>query len=149
MKKKKKGKRRRRRRRRKRQCPGKKKKKKRKKKKRRKRQTFRPKNKIRKKKILKRKVLDEAHVQVHMGILVIYLSNSSHLVFSPFWKENFLVGFGRKHLNPTIIFLSALPYQTLSKKFSPHSLSLSLSLILPKIHFTKHTLKVAVLWTWL
>ena len=93
--------------------------------------------------------MDEAHVQVHMGILVIYLSNSSHLVFSPFWKENFLIGFGRKHLDPTIIFLSTPPYQTLSKKFFSLSLSLSLSLILPKIHFTKHTLKVAILWTWL
>ena len=130
MKKKKKGQRRRRRRRRKRQCPGKKKKKKKEKEKK-EEATFIPKNKIRKKKKIKRNVLDEAHVQGHMGILVIYLSNSSHIVFSLFWKENFLVGFGRKHLNPTIIFLSALPYQTLSKKFSPHSLSLSLSLSHP------------------
>ena len=32
----------------------------------------------------KSKVLDEAHVQVHMDIFVIYLSNSPHSVFSPF-----------------------------------------------------------------
>ena len=88
--------------------------------------TSRPERKEKKKKKRRRKrnVLDEVHVQVHMGILVIYLSNSFHLVFSPFWNEKFLVDFGRKHLGTTIIFLSAPPNQTLSKKFSPHFLSL-------------------------
>ena len=32
----------------------------------------------------KSKVLDEAHVQVHMDIFIIYLSNSPYSVFSPF-----------------------------------------------------------------
>ena len=44
-------------------------------------------------------------------------------VFSPFWKENFLVGLGRKHLGFTIYFPSSSPNQTHSKKFSfPFSL---------------------------
>ena len=44
-------------------------------------------------------------------------------VFSPFWKENFLVGLGRKHLGLTIYFPSSSPNQTYSKKFSfPFSL---------------------------
>ena len=87
-------------------------------------QTRKKRKKEKKKRRRKRNVLDEVHVQVHMGILVIYLSNSFHLVFSPFWNEKFLVDFGRKHLGTTIIFLSAPPNQTLSKKFSPHFLSL-------------------------
>ena len=45
--------------------------------------------KKKKEKKRKRNVLNETHVQVHMGILVIYLSNSSHLVSFLFWKENF------------------------------------------------------------
>ena len=54
-------------------------------------------------------------------------------------------------MSPTIIFPSFLPNQILSKKFSLHSLSLSLSyfillllllfFIFPKIHHTKHTLR--------
>ena len=50
--------------------------------------TSRP-NKKKKEKKRKRNVLNETHVQLHMGILVIYLSNSSHLVSFLFWKENF------------------------------------------------------------
>ena len=46
----------------------------------------------------------QAHVQVHMSIFVIYLSNSSHSIFSPFWRENILVGSERKHLSPTNFF---------------------------------------------
>ena len=38
------------------------------------------------KKKRKRQQIGQAHVQVHMSIFVIYLSNSSHSVFSPFWK---------------------------------------------------------------
>ena len=33
-----------------------------------------------------------------------HVSDFLPLVFSPFWGENFLVGLGRKHLNPTIFF---------------------------------------------
>ena len=44
-------------------------------------------------------------------------------IFSPFWKENFLVSLKRKHSNPTIYFLSFTPIQTHSKKiFFPFSL---------------------------
>ena len=43
----------------------------------------------RRKKKRKRQQIGQAHVQVHMSIFVIYLSNSSHSVFSPFWREHF------------------------------------------------------------
>ena len=39
-------------------------------------------------------------------------------VFSLFWGENFLVGLGRKHPNPTIYFPFSLPNQIHSKEFS-------------------------------
>ena len=55
-------------------------------------------------------------MQVHMGIFVIYLSDSSHSVFSPFWTENILVGLKRKHLNPINFFPSPSSNQTLTKK---------------------------------
>ena len=38
-------------------------------------------------------------------------------VFSPFWRENFLVKLGRKHLGFTIYFSSFPSNQTHSKKF--------------------------------
>ena len=78
-------------------------------------------------------------MQVHMGIFVIYLSNSFYSIFFLFWREIFLVGPKRKHPGPTIIFLSPLPNQTPSKKFFLLIFSPFFSII-PKIHSTKHTL---------
>ena len=92
----------------------------------------------------KKKRTGRAYVQVHMGIFVIYLLNSSHSIFSPFWRENFLVSLGRKHLNPTIIFLSPPLNQILSKKFSLLVFS-HFFFILPKIHFIKHTLRLPII----
>ena len=59
-----------------------------------------------------------------MDIFVNQEKINSHSVFSSFWKENILVGLGRKYLGPTIYFLSSPPNQTHSKKvflsiFSP------------------------------
>ena len=59
-----------------------------------------------------------------MDIFVNQEKINSHSVFSPFWKENILVGLGRKYLGPIIYFLSSPPNQTHSKKvflsiFSP------------------------------
>ena len=61
-------------------------------------------------------------------------------VFSSFWGENFLVGPGRKHLDPIIYFPSTIPNQVHSKKvflsiFSP---KFSIHLISP---LNKHTLR--------
>ena len=88
----------------KRQHPGKKKKRK-KKRRRRKRQRL--------ERTKKSNVLDKVHVQVHMGIFVIYLSNSSHSIFSPFWRELF-----GEHTWLQLTFFSPSSNQTLSKKFS-------------------------------
>ena len=58
-----------------------------------------------------------------LGIFVIYLSNSSHSVFSPFWRENILVGLERKHLGPTNFFsLPFLQPNTHQNFFLPFSL---------------------------
>ena len=60
-------------------------------------------------------------------------------VFSLFWRENFLVGQGRKHLGPTIYFSSFPSNQTHSKKvlFPIFSPKFSIHPILPP---NKHTL---------
>ena len=81
-------------------------------------------------------------MHLHMGIFVIYLSNSPHSAFSHF-GENFLASIRRKHLTPTNIFLSLSLFQpnTLQKVFFPHFLSFFF-FIFPKIHSTKHTLNV-------
>ena len=59
------------------------------------------------------------------------------LVFSPIWGENFLMGLGRKHLGPTIYFLSSPPNQIHSKKFFfPFSLQIFPSTL---FHLQKNT----------
>ena len=59
------------------------------------------------------------------------------LVFSPIWGENFLMGLGRKHLGPTIYFLSSPPNQIHSKKFFfPFSLQILPSTL---FHLQKNT----------
>ena len=50
---------------------------------------------------------------LHMDIFVIYLLNSSHSVFSPFWRENILVGLG--------CFLTKHPPKKISFPFSLQS----------------------------
>ena len=81
--------------------------------------------------------VDKTHVHLHMGIFV-PLSAS----FSPhFGKKNILVGSERKHPSLTVFFPSPLPIQTPFKKFSILIFSIFFS-ILPKIHSTKHTLRV-------
>ena len=74
-----------------------------------------------------------------------YLLNSSHSVFSLFWRENILVGPGRKYLGPTNFFPSPPSNQTPTKKafipiFSP---KFSIHPISPP---NKHTLKVQSLF---
>ena len=44
-------------------------------------------------------------------------------VFSPFWRENFFMGPGRKHLDPTIYFLPPHPTKHTSKSFPSHFFS--------------------------
>ena len=58
-------------------------------------------------------------------------------VFSPFWRENFLVGPGRLHR-----YFPLSPYQpnTLQKVFPLHFFFFFFPPILLKIHSTKHTL---------
>ena len=73
--------------------------------------------KPKRKKKRKRQRIGQAHVQVHMGVFIIYLSNSFHSVFFIFWRENILLGPGRKHLDLTYQFFSLLsPDQTPTKK---------------------------------
>ena len=61
----------------------------------------------------KKKQLEE-----NIGIFVNQEKIHPHLVFSPFWRENILMGPGRKHLDPTIYFPSSLLTKHTSKKFS-------------------------------
>ena len=61
----------------------------------------------------KKKQLEE-----NMDIFVNQEKIHPHLVFSPFWRENILMGPGRKHLDPTIYFPSSLLTKHTSKKFS-------------------------------
>ena len=136
-------------------CPGNQKKKKKKEKKKRKRKKKKKrqhpgKKKKRKKKRRRRKrqrlertkksnVLDKVHVQVHMGIFVIYLSNSPHSVFSPFWRELF----GEHTWLQLTFFSLPLPTKHFSKSFlSSFSLIFFFFFILPKIHSTKQTFNV-------
>ena len=44
---------------------------------------------------------------MHMGIFVNQEKMHPHSVFSPFWRENILVGSRRKHLDPIIYFHSS------------------------------------------
>ena len=64
-------------------------------------------------------------------------------IFSPFWREKFLVGPEKKHLGPTIYFPSSPPNQTYSKKvfFPIFSPKFSIHPISPP---NKHTLKLLV-----
>ena len=61
-------------------------------------------------------------------------------VFSPFWRENFLLNPGRKHVDPTIYFPFFPPNQTHSKKvfILIFSLKFSIHSISPR---NKHTLR--------
>ena len=91
------------------------------------------------KKKKKSNVLDKAHVQVHIGIFVIYLSNSPHSVFSPFWRELF----GEHTWLQLTFFSLPLPTKHFSKSFlSSFSLIFFFFFILPKIHSTKQTFNV-------
>lgn len=56
--------------------------------------------------------------KLHKGIFVIQPSYFPSQVFSLFWRENFLVGLRRKHLNLTIYFSFSLLNQTHFKKVS-------------------------------
>ena len=88
----------------------------------------------------KKKKLKATHVYMHMGIFVSQEKIYFYSVFSPFWRENILVGTGRKHLNLTIYFSFFLPDQTHSKKVFLSILSLKFSIhsISPP---NKHTLR--------
>ena len=88
----------------------------------------------------KKKKLKATHVYMHMGIFVNQENIHLYSVFSPFWRENILVGTGRKHLNLTIYFSFFLSNQTHSKKvlFSIFSLKFS---IYPISLSNKHTLR--------
>ena len=71
-----------------------------------------------------------------MGIVIIYLSNSSHSIFSLFWRENIFVDLGRKHLDPTNFFPPLPPTKKIFfliffPKFYIHPISLP----------NKHTLR--------
>ena len=59
----------------------------------------------------------------HMGIFVNQEKMHPHCFFSPFWRENILVGLRRKHLGPTIYFHSFPLNQTHQKNFLFHFLS--------------------------
>ena len=61
--------------------------------------------------------------------------------FSLFWRENFLVGLGRKYLSPNIYFPSSPPNQTYSKKvfFLIFTSQFSIHYISPS---NKYTLRV-------
>ena len=82
-------------------------------------------------------------VHLHKGIFVSpgAFFFFSPLVFCPFWEENFLVGPKRKNPSPTISFPSLPPNQTPSKKYSLLVFFFFFS-IFPKIHSTKHTIKL-------
>ena len=72
--------------------------------------------KIKEKKRKEVQRIGQAHVQVHMGIFVIYLSNSSYSIFSPFWWAR------RKNIQtPQIFFPLLLPtkHPPKKKKFLP------------------------------
>ena len=81
-----------------------------------------------------------------LAILSIKQPDFLPLVFSPFWGENFLVGSGRKRLNPIIYFPFSLSNQTHSKK-------VFLPIFFPKfsIHpissLNKHTLKMTTFYS--
>ena len=102
----------------------KKKKKKRKKKKKKKKRRQRPRG--RKKKQWRRTI----------SSLIFSLQFSLHS-----WEKNFLVGPGRKHMDPIIYFPSSSPNQTHSKKIFLLIFSSKFSLH-PISHPNKHTLKV-------
>ena len=94
-----------------------------------------------KKKGAEEQCMDKAHVQVHKAFLSIKQPHFLPLVFSLFLGKNFLIGSGRKHLDPTIYFPFSPLNQTYSKKiflpiFSPKFF------IYPISPPNKHTLSV-------
>ena len=90
------------------------------------------------KKKKKSNVLDKVHVQVHIGIFVIYLSNSPHSVFSPFWRELF----GEHTWLQLTFFSLPLPTKHFSKSFLSSFYLIFFFFHPPKIHSTKQTFKV-------
>ena len=86
-------------------------KKKKKKKKKRKERQATSRRKKKKEKMCEEKQCEHGHFRPKM-MYNFYLS------FSLFWKENFLMGRGIKHLGSTIYFPSSPPNQTQSKMFS-------------------------------
>ena len=56
-------------------------------------------------------------MHMYMGIFVNQEKIHPYSVFSPFWRKNFLVGPGRKHLGPTVYFPSSPSNQTHFKNF--------------------------------
>ena len=85
--------------------------KKKKKKKKRKERQATSRRKKKKEKMCEEKQCEHGHFRPKM-MYNFYLS------FSLFWKENFLMGRGIKHLGSTIYFPSSPPNQTQSKMFS-------------------------------
>ena len=75
-----------------------------------------------------------------LGIFVNQEKIHPHSVFSLFWRENILVGQGRKYLGPTIYFPSSSPNQTHSKKIFLPIFSPKFS-INPVSPLNKHTLR--------
>ena len=85
--------------------------------------------------------MDKAHVQVHKAFLSIKQPHFLPLVFSLFLGKNFLIGSGRKHLDPTIYFPFSPLNQTHSKNvFLP--IFSSKFFIYPISPPNKHTLSV-------
>ena len=85
--------------------------------------------------------MDKAHVQVHKAFLSIKQPYFLPLVFSLFLGKNFLIGSGRKHLDPTIYFPFSPLNQTHSKKVFLPIFSSKFS-IYPISPLNKHTLNV-------
>ena len=81
-----------------------------------------------------------------LAILSIKQPDFLPLVFSPFWRENFLVGSGRKRLNPIIYFPFSLSNQTHSKKVFLPIFSPKFS-IHPISSLNKHTLKMTTFYS--
>ena len=64
------------------------------------------------------------------------------LIFSPIWEENILVSLERKY-SGLVGFFSSSPFnQTLTKNVSSPIFSQFFFSIFPKIHPTKHTIKI-------
>ena len=67
------------------------------------------------------------------------------LIFSPIWEENILVSLERKYFGLAGFFPSSPFNQTLTKNVSSPIFSQFFFSIFPKIHPTKHTIKISFL----